>query len=95
MIYQILQSHPALKPFLKEYILLHFNFRGFVGERPSKLLEARAEQSIILYSSSVFTKLNLVLDKQLTILHTIVQGQLLTGWYHYYPEDFKFVKIIF
>ena len=95
MIYQIIQPHPALKPFVKEYILLHFNFKNFIGERPSKLLEARAEQSIILYPSGVFTKVNPVLDKRLAIPHTIVQGQLLTGWYHHYPEDFKFVKIIF
>lgn len=95
MIYQILQPHPALKPFVKEYTLLHFDFRGLAGERPTKLLEARAEQSIILYPSGVFTKVNPVLAKQIAIPHTIVQGQLLNGWYHHYPEDFKFVKIIF
>ena len=95
MIYQILQPHPALKPFVKEYMLVHFNFSGLAGERPSKLLEARAEQSLILYPGSTFTKVNPALDKRLAIPHTIVQGQLLTGWYHHYPEDFKFVKIIF
>ncbi|GAB3643587.1 helix-turn-helix domain-containing protein [Spirosoma arcticum] len=95
MIYQIIQPHPALKPFVKEYMLVHFNFKGLAGEQPSRLLEARAEQSIILYPSGLFTKVNPVLDKRLAIPHTIVQGQLLTGWYHHYPEDFKFVKIIF
>jgi AraC-like DNA-binding protein len=95
MVYQIIQPHPALKPFVKEYMLIHFNFSGLSGERPSKLLEARAEQSIILYPSGVFTKVNPVLNKQLVIPPTIVQGQLLTNWYHHYPEDFKLVKIIF
>lgn len=28
MIYQIIQPHPTLKPFVKEYMLLHFNFSG-------------------------------------------------------------------
>ncbi|MVM41045.1 hypothetical protein GO730_30645 [Spirosoma sp. HMF3257] len=67
MIYQIIQPHPALKPFVKEYMLIHFDFRGLVGERPSKLLEARAEQSIILYPSGAFTKVNSVLNKRLVI----------------------------
>ena len=95
MIYQIIQPHPALQPFVKEYMLIHFNFSGLTGERPSKLLEARAEQSIIFYPSGVFTKANPLLDKRFIVPPTIVQGQLLTNWYHYYPEDFKLVKIIF
>lgn len=95
MIYQIIQPHPALKPFVKEYMLIHFNFKGLSGPRPTKLLEARAEQSLILYPSGMFTKTNPGLRKQFVVPPTIVQGQLLTNWYHHYPEDFKLVKIIF
>lgn len=96
MIYQIVQPHPALKPFVKEYMLIHFNFSGLAGDRPSKLLEARAEQSLIFYPNSVMTKVRAHSAEQVAVPTTIVQGQLLTGWHHHYiSEDFKLVKIIF
>lgn len=100
MIYQIVQPHPALKPFVKEYLLLHFNFSGLTGARPSKLLEARAEQSLIFYpnslNSSMMTKANVSSAEQVSVPTTIVQGQLLAGRHHHYvAEDFKMVKIIF
>lgn len=95
MIYQTTLPHPALQPFIKEYILIHFNFDHLPGERPARLLEARAEQSLIFYPSGLFTKQSVEQDKRLVIPSSIIQGQLLTSWYHHYPKNFKVVKIIF
>lgn len=95
MIYQISQPHPALRPFVKEYMLVHFDFSRLSGERPAKLLEARAEQSIIFYPNSTLTKVHPQTGERLVVPTTIVQGQLLTGWNHFYTQDFKLVKIIF
>ena len=96
MICQIIQPHPALRPSVKEYTLIHFNFNGLMGERPSKLLEAHAEQSLIFYPNSVMTKARSLSEGRISVPTTIVQGQLLTGWHHHYvSEDFKLVKIVF
>ena len=96
MICQIIQPHPALRPFVKEYMLIHFNLNGFMGEHPSKLLEARAGPSLIFYPNSVMTKARSLSEGRIAVPTTIVQGQLLTGWHHHYvSEDFKLVKIVF
>lgn len=95
MIYQITRPHPALQPFVKEYILIHFNFEALTGQRPARLLEARAEQSLIFYPSGRFTKISPNQDKQLLIPPSVIQGQLVSSWFHHYPENFKLVKIVF
>lgn len=74
MIYQIIQPHPALRPFVKEYMLIHFNLNGFMGEHPSKLLEARAGQSLIFYPNSVMTKARSLSEGRIAVPTTIVQG---------------------
>lgn len=95
MIYQITQPHPALLPFVKEYILIHFNFEAITGPRPARLLEARAEQSLIFYPAGRFTKLSPDHNKRLLIPPSVIQGQLVSSWYHHYPENFKLLKIVF
>ncbi|WP_461102644.1 helix-turn-helix domain-containing protein [Spirosoma koreense] len=95
MIYQVTQPHPALLPFVKEYILIHFNFEGLAGQRPARLLEARAEQSLIFYPSGRFTKISPDQDKRLLIPPSVIQGQLLSSWFHHYPRNFKLLKIVF
>lgn len=94
MIYQVTLPHPALQPYVKEYLLIDFDFRG-LQEIPTKLLPARAEQSIIFYPGEVFTKVNTALNKRLVMPHTLVQGQPLTVWHHHYPRTFSLVKVIF
>lgn len=95
MIYQSTQPHPALQPFVKEYILIHFNFKALTGQRPARLLEARAEQSLIFYPSGQFTKISPDQQQRLVIPASVIQGQLLSSWFHHYPENFKLVKIVF
>ncbi|GAB3783644.1 helix-turn-helix domain-containing protein [Spirosoma horti] len=95
MIYQITQPHPALQPFVKEYILIHFNFEALSGQRPARLLEARAEQSLIFYPSGQFTKVSPQQHKRLLIPSSVIQGQLVSSWFHHYPENFKLIKIVF
>lgn len=92
MIYQVTLPHPALQPYIREYLLIDFDFRG-LREIPTKLLPARAEQSIILYPGEAFTKVNTALNKRLVMPHTLVQGQPLTVWHHHYPRTFSLVKV--
>lgn len=94
MIYKTLLQHEALRPYIKEYFIAHFDFRD-LAQIPTKLLPPRPEQSIIFYPTAPFTKVNPQLDQIHHIPQTIIQGQLLTHWYHHYPSNFKFVKIIF
>ncbi|UOQ98956.1 helix-turn-helix domain-containing protein [Hymenobacter sp. 5317J-9] len=94
MIYQVTLPHPALQPYVKEYLLCDFDFRG-LAEIPTKLLPARAEQSIIFYPGEAFTKVNSALNKRMVMPHTLLQGQPLTVWHHYYPRTFSLVKVIF
>jgi AraC-like DNA-binding protein len=95
MIYQITQPHPALRPFVKEYTLIHFNFEDLARQRPARLLEVRAEQSLIFYPAGQFTKLSPDQHKRLIIPPSVIQGQLLSSWFHHYPANFKLVKIVF
>jgi AraC-like DNA-binding protein len=94
MIYQVTLPHPALQPYVKEYLLIDFDFRG-LREVPTKLLPARAEQSLIFYPGEAFTKVNTDLNKRLVMPHTLLQGQPLTVWHHHYPRTFSLVKVIF
>ncbi|GAB2873641.1 helix-turn-helix domain-containing protein [Hymenobacter ruber] len=94
MIYQVTLPHPALRPYIKEYLLVDFDFTG-LAEIPTKLLPARAEQSLIFYPGNVFTKVNTALNKRLVMPNTLVQGQPLTSWHHHYPRTFTLVKVIF
>lgn len=94
MIYQVTLPHPALRPYIKEYLLIDFDFRG-LPEVPTKLLPARAEQSIIFYPGEAFTKVNAALHQRRLMPHTLVQGQPLTAWHHHYPRTFSLVKVIF
>ncbi|GAB3789163.1 helix-turn-helix domain-containing protein [Spirosoma horti] len=95
MIYQSTQPHPALLPFVKEYTLIHFNFEALAGQRPARLLEARAEQSLIFYPAGRFTKISPDQHKRLLIPPSVIQGQLVSSWFHHYPENFKLLKIVF
>ena len=55
-------------------MLIHFNLNGFMGEHPSKLLEARAGQSLIFYPNSVMTKARSLSEGRIAVPTTIVQG---------------------
>ena len=94
MIYQVTLPHPALQPYIREYLLIDFDFRG-LREIPTKLLPARAEQSIIFYPGEAFTKVSADLNQRLVMPRTLVQGQPLTAWQHHYPRTFSLVKVIF
>ncbi|MFD2721300.1 helix-turn-helix domain-containing protein [Hymenobacter monticola] len=94
MIYQATQPHPALQPYVKEYLLCDFDFRG-LREIPTKLLPARAEQSIIFYPGEAFTKVSPDRNQRRLMPHTLMQGQPLTVWHHHYPRTFSLVKVIF
>ncbi|OUJ73229.1 AraC family transcriptional regulator [Hymenobacter crusticola] len=94
MIYQQLPPHPALAPYVKEYVLLHFDFRG-LDTIPTKLMPARAEQSLIFYPEEAYTKVHAERQQQFVIPHAVVQGQPLTHWQHHYPRQFKVMKVVF
>ncbi|GGF20034.1 AraC family transcriptional regulator [Hymenobacter cavernae] len=94
MIYQQLPPHPALAPYVKEYLLLHFDFTG-LATIPTKLMPARPEHSLIFYPDEVFTKVHAERHQQFVIPHAVVQGQPLTHWQHHYPRRFKVVKVVF
>lgn len=94
MINQSILPHAALRGFVKEYLLVHFDFNGFL-HRQAKVFPPRPDTSIIFYPSQTFKKVNPVINKIIDIPRFVVQGQLLTNWYHHYPSDFKCVKIVF
>ncbi|MBF9219681.1 helix-turn-helix domain-containing protein [Hymenobacter ruricola] len=94
MIYQVTLPHPALRPYVKEYLLIDFDFTG-LAEIPTKLLPARAEQSLIFYPGDVFTKVSPAGNQRLVMPHTLVQGQPLSTWHHHYPRRFTLLKVIF
>lgn len=94
MINQSFPPHLALRGFVKEYLLVHFDFRRLTHNR-SKVFPPRPDTSIIFYPGETFRKVNPVKNRTLDIPRIVVQGQLLTNWYHHYPNDFKCVKIVF
>jgi len=94
MNYQQLPPHPALASYVKEYVLLHFDFTG-LDTIPTKLMPARAEHSLIFYPGEVFTKVHTERQQHFVIPHAVVQGQPLTHWQHHYPRQFKVVKVVF
>ncbi|GAB3852151.1 helix-turn-helix domain-containing protein [Hymenobacter terrigena] len=94
MIYQITLPHPALRQYVKEYMLVDFDFTG-LAEIPTRLMPVRAEQSLIFYPGGMFTKVNSAQNKRLLIPPTVVQGQPITVWHHHYPRTFRLVKVIF
>ena len=92
MLHQVIYPHESLRMFVKEYLLLHFDFRGF-NQIPAKIFPPRPDTSIIFYPSQRFRKVNDT--QQIDIPQTVIQGQILSKWYHYYPQDFTCVKIVF
>jgi AraC-like DNA-binding protein len=94
MIYQATLPHPALRLYIKEYLLIDFDFTG-LPEIPTRLMPVRAEQSLIFYPGEVFTKVNSAQNKRLLIPPTVVQGQPVTVWHHHYPRTFRLVKVVF
>jgi AraC-like DNA-binding protein len=94
MIYQVTLPHPALRPYVKEYLLIDFDFTE-LPKIPTRLMPVRAEQSLIFYPGAGFTKVNEALGQRLTIPRTVVQGQPLTVWHHHYPRTFSLVKVVF
>jgi AraC-like DNA-binding protein len=94
MINKSIVPHEALRGFVKEYLIVHFDFKNLSQNR-EKVFPPRPDTSIIFYPSETFKKVNPFQNKTIDIPHAVVQGQLLTNWYHHYPNDFKCVKIVF
>lgn len=94
MLYQVCPPHPLLAPFVKEYVLLDFDFTG-LPQIPTKLMPARAEHSLIFYPGEPFTKVHPTHHHRLLVPHAVVQGQPLTPWQHHYPRTFQVLKVVF
>lgn len=94
MLYQVLPPHPLLAPFVKEYLLLDFDFTS-LPQVPTKLMPARAEHSLIFYPGEPFTKVHPERNQQVLMPHAVVQGQPLTHWHHHYPRTFQVMKVVF
>lgn len=94
MIHQITRPHPSLQLFVKEYLIVHFDFKGY-AQIPAKIFPPRPDTSIIFYPSQTFKKINTLINKQIDMPNSVVQGQQLTNWHHHYQQQFTCVKIVF
>lgn len=94
MLHLVVQPHESLRLFVKEYLVVHFDF-GNMTEIPSKVFPPRADSSLIFYPTHQFRKINPQSGRQVDVPRSVVQGQLLTNWYHHYAQEFTCVKIVF
>ena len=75
MINQSIFPHEALRGFVKEYLIVHFELKG-ISKNREKVFPPRPDTSIIFYPGETFRKINPVIDKIIDIPHSATPEEI-------------------
>ncbi|MCO5949887.1 helix-turn-helix domain-containing protein [Mucilaginibacter flavidus] len=94
MIYRFFQPQPALKAYVKEYLLLHFRFDGLSID-PTRLYIPQPEQCLTFNPKGHLTAINQHTGKVQRRNYSYISGQQTSCLELHFDQDYLMLKVIF
>jgi AraC-like DNA-binding protein len=94
MIYKFFHPSPPLKAYVKEYLLLHFNFTG-LSVKPTRFYTPQPEQCLTFDPRGLITAVNRQTGKVQRRSSSYLSGQQVSCYDLHFDQDYLMLKVVF